>query len=145
MDKRTDGETYGRRETSIPPFQLRWSGVYNDSYFKKDHNTTNRNRCIPNKQKNSMPEVVPYTHRTGTWSHKARYDFYTFALVLTHYQYFFLTRNHYTKCQTRSSNISQNFSTWSGTPLWPSDAIWWHRSGSTLVQLMACCLMAPNH
>ena len=29
--------------------------------------------------------------------------------------------------------------------LWPSDAIWQHRSGSTLVQVMACCLMAPSH
>ena len=28
---------------------------------------------------------------------------------------------------------------------WPSDAIWWHRSGSTLVQVMACCLTAPSH
>ena len=26
-----------------------------------------------------------------------------------------------------------------------SDAIWWHKSGSTLVQAMACCLMAPSH
>ena len=29
--------------------------------------------------------------------------------------------------------------------LWPSDAIWWQGSGSTLVQVMACCLMAPSH
>ena len=29
--------------------------------------------------------------------------------------------------------------------LWPIDAIWWHRSGSTLAQAMACCLMAPSH
>ena len=29
--------------------------------------------------------------------------------------------------------------------LWPSDAIWWHRSGSTLVQEMAWCLTAPSH
>ena len=29
--------------------------------------------------------------------------------------------------------------------LWPSDAIWWHRSWSTLVQVMACCLTAPSH
>ena len=29
--------------------------------------------------------------------------------------------------------------------LWPSDAIWQHRSGSTLAQVMACCLMAPSH
>ena len=30
-------------------------------------------------------------------------------------------------------------------PLWPSDAIWWHRSWSTLAQVMAWCLTAPNH
>ena len=29
--------------------------------------------------------------------------------------------------------------------LWPSDAIWRHRSGSTLFQVMACCLTAPSH
>ena len=29
--------------------------------------------------------------------------------------------------------------------LWPSDAIWQHRSGSTLAQVMACCLKAPSH
>ena len=29
--------------------------------------------------------------------------------------------------------------------LWPSDGVWWPRSGSTLVQVKACCLMAPSH
>ena len=29
--------------------------------------------------------------------------------------------------------------------LWPSVATWWHRSGSTLAQAMACCLSAPSH
>ena len=29
--------------------------------------------------------------------------------------------------------------------LWPDEAIWWHRSGSTLVQVMAWCLMTPSH
>ena len=29
--------------------------------------------------------------------------------------------------------------------LWPSGAIWRHRSGSTLTQVMACCLTAPSH
>ena len=29
--------------------------------------------------------------------------------------------------------------------LWPSDAMWRHRSGSTLAQVMACCLTAPSH
>ena len=27
----------------------------------------------------------------------------------------------------------------------PSDAIWWHISRSTLVQVIACCLTAPSH
>ena len=29
--------------------------------------------------------------------------------------------------------------------LWPGDTIWWHRSRSTLAQVMASCLMAPYH
>ena len=29
--------------------------------------------------------------------------------------------------------------------LWLSDAIWQHRSGSTVAQVMACCLTAPSH
>ena len=29
--------------------------------------------------------------------------------------------------------------------LWPSDARWRHRTGSTLVQAMACCLTVPSH
>ena len=29
--------------------------------------------------------------------------------------------------------------------LWPSDAIWQHRSGSKLDQVMACCPRAPSH
>ena len=29
--------------------------------------------------------------------------------------------------------------------LWPSDTIWRHKYGSTLAQVMACCLTAPSH
>ena len=29
--------------------------------------------------------------------------------------------------------------------LWPSNAIWRHRFGSILAQIMACCLVAPSH
>ena len=29
--------------------------------------------------------------------------------------------------------------------LWPIITIWWYRSGSTLDQVMACCLTAPSH
>ena len=35
--------------------------------------------------------------------------------------------------------------TWTINSLWPSGAIWQHRSGSTLAQVMACCLMAPSY
>ena len=31
------------------------------------------------------------------------------------------------------------------THLWTSETLRWHRSGSILVQVMACCLTAPNH
>ena len=34
---------------------------------------------------------------------------------------------------------------WCVNSLWPNDAIWRHRSWSTLAQVMACCLMAPSH
>ena len=36
--------------------------------------------------------------------------------------------------------VPQNFNS-----LWPSDSIWWQRPGSTLAQVMACCLTAPSH
>ena len=29
--------------------------------------------------------------------------------------------------------------------LWLSDTIWWHKSGSTLAQVIACCLTASSH
>ena len=29
--------------------------------------------------------------------------------------------------------------------LWSGNAIWWHRSGSTLAAVRACCLIAPSH
>ena len=29
--------------------------------------------------------------------------------------------------------------------LWSNDVIWWQRSGSTLAQVTACCLMPPSH
>ena len=37
------------------------------------------------------------------------------------------------------------YHSWNINSLWCSDAICWLRSGSTLAQVMACCLMAPSH
>ena len=41
------------------------------------------------------------------------------------------TTNHYVKLKVNS--------------LWPSDAIWWHKPGSILAQILACCQTAPRH
>ena len=29
--------------------------------------------------------------------------------------------------------------------LWSSDIIWWHKSGTTLIQVMTCCFMSPSY
>ena len=42
------------------------------------------------------------------------------------------------KCHTGVTAVFSN-------SLWPSEVMWWHRSGSTLAQVMACCLTAPIH
>ena len=34
---------------------------------------------------------------------------------------------------------------WHVNSVWPGDAIWQHRSGSLLAQVMACCLTALSH
>ena len=34
---------------------------------------------------------------------------------------------------------------WLFYSLWSGGAIWWIRTGSTLTQIMVCCLMAPSH
>ena len=62
---------------------------------------------------------------------------------------------------TQVTNHLTDWATWTGTEslddikyntclyflnsLWPCDAIWWHKTGSPLAQVMACCLMAPSH
>ena len=34
---------------------------------------------------------------------------------------------------------------WICKSLWPGNYIWWHRPGSTLAQVMACCMTAPSN
>ena len=45
----------------------------------------------------------------------------------------------------KNTELPANTSTCSLDSLWHSNAIWWHRSESTLAQVMACCLMASSH
>ena len=52
------------------------------------------------------------------------------------------SRSHVTEQVSKRDSIQVRLNIIS---LWPSDAIWRHRSGSTLAQVMACCLMAPSH
>ena len=61
-------------------------------------------------------------------AHVASWWYTAVTLLLTHWGYHSLVLSH------RFINS-----------LWPSDAIWWQRTGSTLVQVMACCLTAPSH
>ena len=44
------------------------------------------------------------------------------------------------KYMTNDSPITQSFQsvTWHNSS-WPGEVMWWHRSGSTLAQVMACC------
>ena len=46
---------------------------------------------------------------------------------------------------TKQTLRQHNYSCQWLNSLRPSDAIWQHRSGSTLAQVMACCLTAPSH
>ena len=64
--------------------------------------------------------VSPYT---TDWSWQTQTDLFLVPF-----------NNQWWECRTLSFNS-----------LWPSDAIWRQRSGSTLAQVMACCLTAPSH
>ena len=43
------------------------------------------------------------------------------------------------------SYLYDSLAIYANNSLWPSDAIWRQRSGSTLAQVTACCLTAPSH
>ena len=48
-------------------------------------------------------------------------------------------------CNDFASGVYQIFcAQFTSNTLWPSIAIWWHRSRSKLVQVMACSLLAPS-
>ena len=52
------------------------------------------------------------------------------------------SRNAFTCCLQDGSHL---FRYQCVNSLWPSDSIWRQRSGTTLAQVMACCLMVPSH
>ena len=48
-------------------------------------------------------------------------------------------------CAELGQSWPKGMSTHQFNSLWPNDAIWRHRSRSTLAQVMACCLTTPSH
>ena len=70
---------------------------------------------------------------------------YFFCIISIKIQTFSARKNTFnmllsTKCLPFCSHLNVFINS-----LWPDDAIWWHRSVSTLAQVMACCLTAPSH
>ena len=53
------------------------------------------------------------------------------------------SRYHYQK-SIRNLHIENYLKGHSVKSLWPHEAIWWHRSGSKLARLTACCMMPPS-
>ena len=64
-------------------------------------------------------------------------NLFSFTLCMT------LIGNYVSRCSL--DLVKWSMIAWHINSLWPSDAIWRQRSGSTLVQVMACCLTAPSH
>ena len=46
--------------------------------------------------------------------------------------------------QEQIETVSMDPGVWINS-MWPSDVLWHHRTWSTLVQVMTCCLTAPSH
>ena len=57
----------------------------------------------------------------------------------------YFNRRRILECDTGKGTGADYSYLWSGHWLAPSDAIWRQRYGSTLVQVMACCLRVPSH
>ena len=66
--------------------------------------------------------------------------------ILTHYSIKFIVSNCYPNCYFTQIDFKQKLTCCLRVnSLRPSDAIWQQRTGSTLAQVMACCLTAPSH
>ena len=55
------------------------------------------------------------------------------------------TGKYQTKTKDNNKRTQKSMNQCIFNSLWPSDAIWQHRCGSTLAQVMACCMTAPSH
>ena len=79
--------------------------------------------------------IAMYTNLTQ-WVAKDWWLKYLASRHTYHYKYFFMSGNTWGNCCFFILNrilLGPPYS------LWPRDIIWWHNSGSTLAQIMACC------
>ena len=67
----------------------------------------------------------------------------TLSKILENYILSFWRLSYYFLKFTSYQNFKDN--TVNACSLWTKVAIWWQRSGSTLAQVMACCLTVPSH
>ena len=70
---------------------------------------------------------------------------YTSARLDTNYHWGIMMNNVWTVRPSKAHGLGFMVS----NLLWPNDVIWWHRSGSTQVRQMVCCMMTscnyPSH
>ena len=131
VHRRTDGQTDGQRESSIPPFQLHWSGWYIIFQFTKCQKTHNAARSAPN-----MCRVW------GTWPNSRR-----LGLSLGHFMVRCLRFPLRAKEKTHQKNL------WGVS--WPvrhgkMQCVWYSsvptgRCVTSKTVHAASCLVAPSH
>ena len=123
-DGQTDGRTDRQGDTSIPPYQLRWSGGYNEltAFFLDSGHQAPYSPYKPCNH-NLYIGIIIFPHIDNT-------------------KYIFFQKLHLKMSQINICHVVQRTKVDS---LWPSNIIWHQRSSSTLVQIMACCLTTPSH
>ena len=84
--------------------------------------------------------IVDYNWDIPTWNWS--YKIKVYSALRTLMPWCFSTRASVTTVLSMHPCVSSSIGV---NSLWPSDAIWRQRSGSTLAQVMAWCLTAPSH
>ena len=120
-----------RNHTTVTRFENVIFGVMGDNF---QHFLLVQMLLQTRELHNRRPWALLLSQVTGTTLEMWHLQFTT--LEIRYVQFHLWVLSGHQQCETMCD--------WVNT-LWPSDAIWRHRSGSTLAQVMACCLTAPSH
>ena len=85
-----------------------------------------------------------HTKITLSWAH-ILFATRVHSLCYIYITMYLWTRWHHSNWLTGAHKIEHKSITSTVNSLWPSDAIWCHRTWATLIQVMAWCLTAPSH